>query len=230
MVESSFIKKLTKSNLGLAKMHDTYITVPKKKVNPVDFFGNPPQEIKVKDKISKRFFKFSFNKHGNGEYRLTKFTEYFYFKKAELGDSITISKFFRNNNIFYFEIDLIKNIKIKLIYPDEVPFTEELTMPEGAKMKVTVNKYERSTKARDECIKYWLAKCSVCDLEFINRYGEIGDGFIHVHHKTPISKIGKTYKVDPIKDLIPVCPNCHAMIHKKNPPFTIEQLKEKLVK
>jgi 5-methylcytosine-specific restriction protein A len=103
-------------------------------------------------------------------------------------------------------------------------------MPEGAKMKVTVNKYERSTKARDECIKYWLAKCSVCDLEFINRYGEIGDGFIHVHHKTPISKIGKTYKVDPIKDLIPVCPNCHAMIHKKNPPFTIEQLKEKLVK
>ena len=231
MEKNSFLKKLTKSNLGLAKMNDTYITVPKKIVNPVTFFGNPPKDIKVKDKISKRYFKFPFNKQGNGEYRLTKFTEYFYFKKAELGDNIFIEKINRTKNNCYYEIDLIKNIKIqdKFIYPDEVPIAEELTMPEGGKMRVTVNKYERSKKAREECIEHWKALCAVCELEFINRYGEIGDGFIHVHHKTPISKIGKKYKINPINDLIPVCPNCHSMIHKKNPPFTIEEVKKMLV-
>lgn len=102
-------------------------------------------------------------------------------------------------------------------------------MPEGGKMMVTVNKYERSKKAREECIEHWRALCAVCELEFINRYGEIGNGFIHVHHKTPISKIGKKYKINPINDLIPVCPNCHSMIHKKNPPFTIEEVRKMLV-
>jgi hypothetical protein len=76
MEKNSFLKKLTKSNLGLAKMHDTYITVPKKKVNPVVFFGNPPKDIRVKDKTSNRYFNFPFKKQANGEYRLTKFTEY----------------------------------------------------------------------------------------------------------------------------------------------------------
>lgn len=51
-------------------------------------------------------------------------------------------------------------------------------------------------------------------------------GFIHVHHINQISDIGKEYEVDPIKDLIPVCPNCHAMIHSKRPAFTIEEIKE----
>ena len=43
---------------------------------------------------------------------------------------------------------------------------------------------------------------------------EKAKNFIHVHHVTPISKVGREYKIDPIKDLIPLCPNCHAMIHK----------------
>ena len=41
-----------------------------------------------------------------------------------------------------------------------------------------------------------------------------------------ISKIGKDYKINPIKDLIPVCPNCHAMLHRQNPPFEPDQLKK----
>lgn len=57
-------------------------------------------------------------------------------------------------------------------------------------------------------------------------YGEIGRGFIHVHHKVPLSSIGKEYELDPIKDLVPVCPNCHAMLHRKEPPYDVNDLKE----
>ncbi|HEX9840255.1 MAG TPA: HNH endonuclease [Anaerolineales bacterium] len=55
-------------------------------------------------------------------------------------------------------------------------------------------------------------------------------GIIHVHHLIPLSEIKGTYDLDPIKDLVPVCPNCHAIIHSTQPPLTIEQLKEHLSK
>jgi 5-methylcytosine-specific restriction protein A len=56
-------------------------------------------------------------------------------------------------------------------------------------------------------------------------YGDIGKGFIHVHHLKPVSQIGETYEVDPINDLRPVCPNCHAMLHRPEETLTIEELK-----
>ncbi len=59
-------------------------------------------------------------------------------------------------------------------------------------------------------------------------YGEIGKGFIHVHHLKLLSVIRDKYEVDSIKDLIPLCPNCHAMIHKSGEPFSVEKLKERL--
>lgn len=112
------------------------------------------------------------------------------------------------------------------IFPDELPTetTEELF--EGIKKTVIVNSYERNPKARQLCIKHWEAICAVCSIDFEKIYGEIGKGFIHVHHLTPVSKIGKTYQVDPINDLIPVCPNCHSMLHRQEPPFTIDELKK----
>ena len=54
------------------------------------------------------------------------------------------------------------------------------------------------------------------------------DQFIHVNHLTQVSDKKQEYKVNPIADLRPVCPNCHAMLHKDNPPVTIEELKARL--
>jgi 5-methylcytosine-specific restriction protein A len=62
-------------------------------------------------------------------------------------------------------------------------------------------------------------------MNFGDVYGEIGKGFIHIHHLIPISEIGTEYKINPITDLIPVCPNCHAMIHRTKQPLTIQELK-----
>jgi 5-methylcytosine-specific restriction protein A len=56
----------------------------------------------------------------------------------------------------------------------------------------------------------------------------LGQGFIHVHHLKELASIAKEYEVDPIKDLRPVCPNCHAMLHQRKPALTISKLRQLL--
>jgi len=62
-------------------------------------------------------------------------------------------------------------------------------------------------------------------MNFASVYGGVGDGFIHVHHIVPVSVIGTGYIINPIDDLVPVCPNCHAMLHRKDPPYSVEEMK-----
>lgn len=99
---------------------------------------------------------------------------------------------------------------------------------EGTKLTRLIATHERNPKARSKCVEYYGAKCQVCGLSFDERYGEIGKEFIHVHHLYQMADINGEYQVDPIKDLRPVCPNCHAMIHKRIPPYTISEIKEKI--
>lgn len=112
------------------------------------------------------------------------------------------------------------------IFPDSIDAT--INAYEGLKKQVIVNKYERSSIARAECIKYNGSKCKVCETTFTKVYGAIGEGFIHVHHIIPIHSIGQEYKIDYKNDLIPVCPNCHAMLHKKIDGnfLSVEKLRE----
>ncbi|WP_371416419.1 HNH endonuclease [Dolichospermum sp. UHCC 0299] len=76
-----------------------------------------------------------------------------------------------------------------------------------------------------KCISHYGTSCFVCGFNFGKIFGELGEGFIHVHHLKPLSQIGTEYEVDPVKDLRPVCPNCHAMIHRKSPPLSIDEIK-----
>lgn len=106
---------------------------------------------------------------------------------------------------------------------------EEILAPakylEGTSKTISVNAYERNPKARQECIEHYGAICFVCSFDFKASYGEIGNGFIHVHHLIPLSEIRQQYELDPIRDLRPVCPNCHGIIHRTQPALTIEILK-----
>ncbi len=111
----------------------------------------------------------------------------------------------------------------QIIYADEVE--ENIEYTEGKTKRVLVNSYERNPIARKKCIEHFGATCQVCGFDFEKKYGAIGKDFIHVHHKIDISTIGNEYSVDPINDLIPVCPNCHAMLHQKKPAYLIEELK-----
>lgn len=112
------------------------------------------------------------------------------------------------------------------IFPDEIDADEVADIYEGAKQQVTVNAYERNLDARRQCIEHHKTSCVICTLSFESVYGKIAEGFIHVHHLRPLSEIGEEYKIDPVNDLRPVCPNCHAVLHLKRPPFSIEEVKE----
>lgn len=111
------------------------------------------------------------------------------------------------------------------VYPDEV-HDQPTEFIEGAVKQVTINAYERNADARTDCIVEYGAICQVCKFNFEAVYGAIGKGFIHVHHKRDLATIGESYQVDPINDLIPVCPNCHAMLHTDTPAMSIEKLKQ----
>ena len=95
---------------------------------------------------------------------------------------------------------------------------------EGSVTTVKVNRYERNQEARRKCIKIHGCQCKICGFSFEKIYGETGKGLIHVHHIVPISSVKEEYQIDYEKDLIPVCPNCHAMIHRKEVPYTPEEI------
>ena len=113
-----------------------------------------------------------------------------------------------------------------------IPLAEELATPEkypeGARFSVTINAYERNPKARVACIAHHGYLCAACGFDFATVYGNWGKDFIHVHHIKPIGKIGRQYENAPKKDLIPICPNCHAMIHRTEPALTVAQLRDHL--
>ncbi len=105
---------------------------------------------------------------------------------------------------------------------------EEIILPEfweGAGKKIFVNRYERDAGARKYCLEKWGTSCCVCGIDFGKVYGPEFDDFIHVHHLIPIADIKKAYKLNPVQDLRPVCPNCHSIIHRRNPPYSIDELR-----
>lgn len=115
------------------------------------------------------------------------------------------------------------------LLPEEIE--SGFTLPEGAKRQITVNAYERNDSARRRCIEHYGKTCSICGFSFRATYGELAKDIIHVHHLRQLSEIGEEYQVDPIQDLRPVCPNCHAVIHsRRDPPLSIEEVKELLRK
>ena len=99
---------------------------------------------------------------------------------------------------------------------------------EGAIRKIKVNAYERNPLAREACLKHYGLSCVACGFNFEKTFGKFAQGFIHVHHLIPMSDIGGSYEVDPIKDLRPVCPNCHAAIHIGGKVRSIEEIKKLL--
>ena len=112
-------------------------------------------------------------------------------------------------------------------YQQEFPLDEPLA--EGARFTIQVNAFERNPVARKKCVDHYGAQCSVCEFDFGTVYGSAATGYVHVHHLVPLSSIGETYVIDPVNDLRPVCPNCHAVIHMRQPPYTIVEVKEMLL-
>ena len=101
---------------------------------------------------------------------------------------------------------------------------------EGTPNQISITRYERNPFARKKCIEHYGLSCIICGFNFEQTYGAIAKDFIHVHHLTQVAAVGKTYDIDPIKDLRPVCPNCHSIIHKHKTAFSIEEMKKIILK
>jgi hypothetical protein len=110
--------------------------------------------------------------------------------------------------------------------PEEVMASEKYI--EGAVRTIPVNAYERNRKARRKCIEHHGWMCAACGFKMADLYGKLGEELIHVHHLRELSSLGKEYEVDPINDLSPVCPNCHAILHTASPAMSIERLRRVL--
>lgn len=125
------------------------------------------------------------------------------------------------------EIWVLENVKFTL-FPEEITSPEASELWEGAITHRVVNSFERNPLARKKCIDAHGAQCAACGMDFERQYGEIGRNFIHVHHVVPLSEVSCRYRIDPVKDLVPLCPNCHAMIHKMDNPADVQKLKERV--
>jgi 5-methylcytosine-specific restriction protein A len=112
------------------------------------------------------------------------------------------------------------------LFPDDLEPGRQYT--DGAKRTVRVNAYERDPRARRACLEHHGFLCQVCGFDFEAVYGGLGRGFIHVHHLKPLALADGAYRIDPVSDLVPVCPNCHAMLHREEPALAVSDLKARL--
>jgi hypothetical protein len=96
---------------------------------------------------------------------------------------------------------------------------------EGKTIYFYGKKYERDSTIRNEVIKIQGHKCKICNFDFEKFYGDIGNGYIEVHHIIPLCK--GEQNPNPTTDLIVICSNCHKMIHRnKKRTLSPEELKE----
>lgn len=199
------------------------------------YFTNPIQRIRYKCKVTKINMNFSQIRDDeeywldDSEYKKSLNGKFFNLQLIEEVDSAKLSfksllknglngapqgslKLSQNLETY---ISLVFNTANDEFFPEVLDSNMEIF--EGLKKPVLVNKYERSSIARAKCLEARGNKyiCEICEFDFQQTYGELGKDFIHVHHITPIHTIGQSYKIDYVNDLIPVCPNCHAMLHRK---------------
>ena|GEM_PF-1719908 len=112
--------------------------------------------------------------------------------------------------------------------PEELPIGPAYS--EGSVQRILINRYERDPRARKDCIQHYGATCVLCGFDSAAVYGQVMAGIIHVHHLKPLSSVRTEYKVNPIKDLRPVCPNCHAALHRHEPPYSLDEVRKLLHK
>lgn len=129
----------------------------------------------------------------------------------------------------------IKDITNKLNDTSKKIILYEEYINEGTTRSKNVKVRERSGKLRDAAIAFYSQngkiRCAVCDFCFEEMYGELGQGFIEIHHEKPIfqydEKGSEQFIADAIKNVKPVCPNCHRMLHRNSKePLSIKDLKK----
>lgn len=106
--------------------------------------------------------------------------------------------------------------------PDEEE--EEKQRFEGRMTEAKVLHRQRNRQARQQCLEASGYKCYVCGFDFEKAYGEIGKGFLEVHHTKPLATYDDEHPI-PQSELCALCSNCHSMVHRKKEVMDVEDLK-----
>jgi predicted HNH restriction endonuclease len=133
-----------------------------------------------------------------------------------------------SNNFQYTDIVAdLSNITQNTSKDDKIKveqFEEDIFINEGMQKFVKSKTYERSNKLRKYAIEHFadngVVGCNACNFVFEKFYGKnLGEGFIEIHHIKPVYQyegedVNKTIS-DALKNLTPLCSNCHKMVHRK---------------
>lgn len=100
---------------------------------------------------------------------------------------------------------------------------------EGRMFRMTQIRRERSPVARRKCIERFGYVCQVCFESLEEKYGSAATTVIHVHHREELHLAGQRL-TDPYEDLVTVCPNCHAVIHSRQPAYEPDEVRQMIAK
>ena len=194
----------------------SYIYIPKEDQH---YFPEPYKKFKI---IDSKYDK-GYDIHLDNYYRITGLKTFFK-SHTEIGKGTKIL------------IETIEQFKTYKIYVDQIPDKLDQTVrqdietiesenfTEGGMSLRLVNYFERNPELRARAIRIHKTTCQACGFNFESKYGK---DFIEVHHINPVSRNLEKIIVDPEKDLVVVCSNCHRMIHRnKMKILSLEDLRE----
>lgn len=107
--------------------------------------------------------------------------------------------------------------------PPTTSYEQEIAQ-EGNRVEVILSKPERDSRARRQCLEIHGFTCKACGFNFSDFYGPVGSRYIQVHHLFPLAEGERA--VNPATDLVPLCANCHAIAHRRSPPFTVHEIQQ----
>lgn len=100
---------------------------------------------------------------------------------------------------------------------------------EGTAVQFLATRYERKKLNRDACIRIHGTRCHGCGFDFGEFYGELAHGYIEIHHIESLAASGEV-RINPATDLVPLCSNCHSVVHRVTPPLPVDELKRLVAK
>lgn len=101
---------------------------------------------------------------------------------------------------------------------------EEKQRMEGRLTESRVLRRQRNRQARQQCLDASGYKCYVCGFNFEKAYGNIGKGFLEVHHTKPLAAYDDEHPI-PQTELVALCSNCHSMVHRTKDVLDVDELK-----
>lgn len=160
------------------------------------------------------------------------------YKLTEKGDNYLNTRLDELNYFFSQKFDYSDTMEVALSIADTTQritiYDENMFISEGKIEKKEIKNRTRSKALRDAALAFYsvngVIKCDVCGFSYEEKYGELGKGYIEIHHEKPICEYGTNgsaeFISEAIKNVKPLCANCHRMIHR-NPlkPLTISDLK-----